>query len=630
MIWNAKRGLLAGGAALALGSALIWSTLVVAQDAPESLLPPGFDEPRPTPTPTPSPRPGSASSQGTPAPRPAQAAGAASSTSSPVVQPVPIVPSQSESTLALPGKLPSLAEIDAMSNDEIDELLGLKPKFDIPAGAQRALTQVGVIDRAEGGFPTQALAGQSASLVRAAIRGTKGPLVSRWGHILLRRTLASRLAAPADMDPVEFAGLRAGLLNRLGEPVIARSLVQDVDTARYDAGLIGAAFDAYIGTADILGICPVTRIHGMARKDPEWRLAGSICDAYGGEATSAKRELDKARRDGIAPQIDVLLAQRFAVAANDGRGAVTIEWDKVSELNPWRFALANALGLTIPEKLTRDAAPYYQRSAAIAPMLPLAMRAQAADIAGREGILSSAAMVDLYSQIFADDEVTGDVATRAVRLRDAYVGDTPANRIAALRDIWGVGNTPDYGRLVLTAFAAARLPASEDLADDAAPLLASMLAAGLDRNAMRWGPVVSEGSPAWGMLVLAQPVRSSQVSASAVSSFIDDDESEGQRKSRFLVAGLAGLGRLDLNAANSLAGDLDVNLTRPTRWSRMIDKAAEVNNPALVSLLAGLGMQGDGWDKMTARHLYHIVSALNRVGLTAEARMIAAEAVARG
>ena len=41
-------------------------------------------------------------------------------------------------------------------------------------------------------------------------------------------------------------------------------------------------------------------------------------------------------------------------------------------------------------------------------------------------------------------------------------------------------------------------------------------------------------------------------------------------------------------------------------------------------------MQGSSWDQMTPRHLYFIVSALNRVGLQAEARMIAAEAVARG
>jgi hypothetical protein len=62
----------------------------------------------------------------------------------------------------------------------------------------------------------------------------------------------------------------------------------------------------------------------------------------------------------------------------------------------------------------------------------------------------------------------------------------------------------------------------------------------------------------------------------------------------------------------------------------MITRAAEVDNRTLVALLAGLGMQGEGWDKMTARHLYYIVSSLRRVGMEAEARMIAAEAIARG
>ncbi len=622
MIWNAKRGLLAGGAALALGAALVCSSLVVAQDAPESLLPPGFDDPRPTPAPTPAPsasRPGPSAAQGTSTPL-----------SSPVVQ---ALPSQAESPVALPDKLPSLAQLEAMSNDELDELLGLKPKFDIPASARRSMERVGVIGGGEGGFPSQALAGQPAALVRAALKGTKGPVVSRWGHILLRRALASRLAAPQDMDPVEFAALRAGLLNRIGEPVIARSLVQDIDTANYDANLIGAAFDSYLATSDVLGICPVTRLRGNLRSDPQWQMAVSVCDAYAGEGSSAKRDLTRAlvkARDEGKPQIDLLLAQRFANAAGDGRGAVTIEWTGISELNPWRFALANALGIAIPDSLTKNAAPYYRRSAAIAPMLPLATRAQAADLAGREGILSARAMVDLYAQIYADDEVTGDVATRATRLRDAYVGDSAEARIAAMHDIWGNDAAIDYGRLVLTAFAAARIPASEGLADDSANLIASMLAAGLDRNAMRWGRIVTEGDAAWGLLAVAQPVRENAVSASAVGSFIDGDKSEAQRKSRFLVAGLAGLGRLDKGTAVSLARDLGVDLDRQTRWSQTIDRAAAVNNPALVSLLAGLGMQGESWDRMTARHLYHIVSALNRVGLSAEARMIAAEAVARG
>ena len=637
MNWTLKQGLLAGGGALALCTAMVCSTLVVAQDAPESLLPPGFDDPKPTPSPSPTPsasRSGIGSQSSSSAPRtatPSPSATAGSAASSGVSISVGTSPgAPADATVALPSNLPTLSQLDSMSNDQIDELLGLKPKFDIPAAARRSMERVGVIDSAEGGLPSQALAGQPASLVRAALAGTKGPVVSRWGHILLRRTLASRLAAPADMNPVEFAALRADVLNRIGEPAVARSLVQDVDTANYDAGLVGAAFNSYLATSDVLGICPATRLHSGIRKDPQWQLVTSVCDAYAGEGGSSRQELRRAGTKEIAPMIDVLLAQRFAAAAGTGRGAVTIEWDKVSELNPWRFSLANALGVPIPDKLMNDAPAYYWRSAALAPMLPLALRARAADVAGRDGILSAQAMVDLYSQIYADDEVTGDIATRAVRLRDAYAGETYTDRIAAMNDIWGKEGAPDYGRLVLTAFAAARIPASDDHSADADKLVASMLAAGLDRNALRWGSVVSDGSAAWGLLALAQPSRNGTVSTSSVESFIDDDTSTDQRKSRFLVAGLAGLGRLDKSTAVSLSKDLGVNLDQHTRWTRMIDKAAAVNNQGLVSILAGLGMQGDNWDKMTARHLYHIVSALNQVGLSAEARMIAAEAVARG
>jgi hypothetical protein len=73
-----------------------------------------------------------------------------------------------------------------------------------------------------------------------------------------------------------------------------------------------------------------------------------------------------------------------------------------------------------------------------------------------------------------------------------------------------------------------------------------------------------------------------------------------------------------------------MDLGRETRWTRAIRGAADSGNQALVVFLAGLGMQGESWDKMTALHLYHVVSALRRVGLEPEARMIAAEAVARG
>ena len=599
-----KRRWWLAGAVLAISS-----TLALA--APESLLPPGFDNPTPTPTPR------------------ATAAPAPSSASGPSAQPLPGVPAvPGGPEAALPSNLPPVEVLEKMDPDKLDELFGLKPKYDIPPGAQRSLEKVGVIGLAEGGFPSRALAGQPASLIYAALAGTKGPLVSRWGHILLRRALASRLDAPQGMDPVQFAALRATVLDRIGEGAAARALVQDVDSANYDPALATAAFDAYLQTGDIVGICPVAQLKGDLLATPEWQMTRSICAAFGGESRRAEQELSRALSRGVAPRIDVLLAQRYAGAAGEGRQAVTIEWNDVNEMTPWRLALTRALGIEIPDRLRGDAGSALFRSDVFFPAAPLAQRAAAADRAARDGVLSSAAMVDLYSQLWADPDVADDDKDQAGQLREAYVANDPQARLSAMQSLWG--GTPDYGRQVLTAYAAARLPVDKDLANNAAPIIASMLAAGLDRNAMPWGRVVDEGSLAWALLALAQPTTQSVVPGSAVDSFIGDDNSPEQRKSRFLLAGLAGLGRLDQGDVNTLAGRLAVNFNGQTKWTQAIDRAGQYRNPALVALLAGLGMQGSGWDKMTARHLFHIVRALDQSGLNAEARMIAAEAVARG
>ena len=605
-----KRRWWLAGAALAVSS-----TLALA--APQSLLPPGFDNPTPSPSPSPAP-----------APR-ATAAPAPSATSAPVVQPLPgvsVLPSGTGGVV--PANLPPIDQLEKMDPDKLDELFGLKPKYDIPPGAQRSLQKVGIIGIDEGGFPSRSLAGQPASLIYAALAGTKGPLVSRWGHILLRRALASRLDAPQGMDPVQFAALRAALLDRMGEGAAARALVQDVDSANYDPALTASAFDAYLQTGDLVGICPVAQLKGDLLNTPEWQLTRSICAAFGGESRRAEQELNRAFSRGVAPRIDVLLAQRYAGAAGEGAKAVTIEWDGVDEMTPWRLALSRALGIEIPDRLRDETGSVLFRNDVFYPAAPLAQRAAAADRAARDGILSSAAMVDLYADLWADPDVDDSDKDRAGQLREAYVASDPKARLSAMQSLWG--GTPDYARQVLTAYAAARLPVDKDLANDAEPIVASMLAAGLERNAMPWGRVVDEGSLAWALLAVAQPVRQGAVPSSAVESFIDDDNSSDQRKSRFLVAGLAGLGRLDSGDANSLAGRLGVNLGSQTKWTQAIDLAGQYRNPALVALLAGLGMQGSGWDKMTARHLFHIVRALDQAGLNAEARMIAAEAVARG
>lgn len=632
--------ILALGIAGALGGAGL-ASLAGAQSQPESLLPPGFDDPAPAPTPRQSPTPST-----TPAPRPVPGASsplpAGQPGAAPFVPPAAVDPA---SLPPLPGisrdeltRLPSLEKLEAMSTDELDQLLGLKPKTDMPPGARRALTRIGVLAVDEGGLPPVSLANQPEALVRAVLAGTRGPMVSRWGHILMRRALASRLAAPLGMDPMEFTALRVAVLNGMGEYATARAVVQDVDTANWSPGLTDAALTAYLASGDITGACPAVRLQGSAREDAEWQMWQAICNAYAGETALAAAQLDRALGRGIAPRIDVLLARRFAGAAGRGQRAVEIEWKDVEELNPWRFGLATALGEPVPEGLMDGAlkargGAYYARVGALLPMLPALQRAPYAGRAGREGILSASAMVDLYSEIYADPAAAGDPQTHAATLRDAYIAADPAARIAAMERLWAagaqLGGGDGYGARVLTAYAAARIPAREAHAGAAGDLIAAMLAAGLDANAARWSGVVKEGSLGWALIAVAAP-GAGTAGQDAVQSFISDDDSDDARKSAFLVAGLAGLGRLSASNAAALSGDLGVDLSRQTRWSRTIDRAAEVGNPALVVLLAGLGMQGTSWEQMTPLHLYHITAALTRVGLEAEARMIAAEAVARG
>ena len=645
---NRQATLTAIGLALAIGV-----TGVLA--AQESLLPPGFEDhaaPRAKPTPrakpaTPAPHaaatPAPPHAAATPAP-PHAAANAATHPAAPA-RPAPAALASGTqlpdddavtSSAAAPvaaAAAPVADPIDSLPAGVIDQLVQTAaPRFDIPPEAQRSLDRVGPIAESDGGLPSISTHYLSGDYVAALLTKLQGPLVSRWGHILLRRALLSRLDTPVGMNGADWAALRAGVLLRMGESDDARLLVQEVDSGFYTRQLEDTAMATYLATADPVGLCPIDALTAAGHPGWDWDLSRSICLAFNGsEGSPALAQLDRMMRRGAADKIDILLAEKFAGAANSTHRAVTIEWADVDELTPWRTGLAFADGLEPPEALRRKDWPDYAVLASRAPTLGLASRAAAADISGGTGVLSSAAMVDLYAQIAALPDADATWTPLTKQLRDAYTAADAGDRLSAIKALWGDASDParQLSRQVLTAYAAARIEPAQGYDGDAAPLIASMLNAGLDNNAVRWAPVVQVGSQAWGILAVAAPAKLSAVGASALSSFKSGDTSTGTLRSGLLLAGLMGLGRIDPREAHDFAGKLDINIDRRTRWSAAIDAAATSGNPALVVLLAAYGMQGTGWNRMTPMHLYHIIGALREVGLDAEARMIAAEAVAR-
>jgi hypothetical protein len=160
-----------------------------------------------------------------------------------------------------------------------------------------------------------------------------------------------------------------------------------------------------------------------------------------------------------------------------------------------------------------------------------------------------------------------------------------------------------------------------------------MLAAGYDRAAASWLPAIGgmdddNGDRCWAMLALGAP-DVSDVSSSRLTSFIRRDTSPHKVRSALLVAGLAGLGRISTDAANSLNRRYGLGLGATTSWTRMIDAAAGRGEGGTVVVLTGTGLQTPDWTKVPGAHLYHAIAALEHTGQDFTARMIAAEALSR-
>lgn len=605
-----RRGMFLACASL-LAVAFVTAPVIGQNEAPESLLPPGFNDPAPAPT--------QAEPQ-TPA-EPGRA----------VTVPGPVVPLPQVPLPSLAGEEPTdeeLSEELAKLQEEMEAQLALTQA--LPPSARRSLDRIGPLTENHGGYSSGSLGNIGGAYARTLVRRTGGRIISRWASLGLKKLLLSELATPQGLNGANWAAERAALLLRIGSADGAVRMVQAIDPPAATPRLLNVALDSYVASADPLGMCPLVPFAGDAAKGNQWQLIRAICSGFSGEGSAAREQIDRARRQSDMDRIDVVLAEKVVGASQNGRRAVTVQWDDVGQLTRWRFGLALTAGIEPPEALYASADRNYQAWRARAPMAPLASRVQAADMAAAMGVMSSADMIDLYGATFDDPGTDEALRDRMALLRTAYVAADVDDRVAAMQALWTRSDNAfvRYSAHILTAHAAARVAPSDDLSDYADDLIVSMVSAGFDTSAARWAQVVPQGSLGWAVLSLAVPGQS-QLSTSDVSEFFGNDQSESARKSAFLVAGLAGLGRISNADRDSLAEDLSVSFGGESRWSRAIGAAAAQGNDGLVTLLVGMGMQGNDWSAMTPRQLYHVVSALRIAGRQAEARMIAAEAVSR-
>jgi hypothetical protein len=561
------------------------------------------------------PQPATNSAAPKPTPSPAESAGAAA--------PAPTVQGPAETGTGI---------VDA---DEI-EVPAYTPPVEYPDHARRDPTVVGYLDPAAIGLGSEPWGTANGAFLVGLMRRMDMPLASRWGHIALRNALYARAAAPGSVDPVNWVAERALLLVRMGEADAARMLVSGVDTDRFTPGMAQVAVQSALANADPAGLCPLES--GIREVEPNiLPLVQAMCSALAGEPEQASAQIDAARRRGKLSGIDLVLAQKVVGAGTNTGRAVTVEWEPVERLNAWRFGLATATGMTFPERLIASAPANLRAWQARAPMIAPADRLASAKIATGLGVFSGQALMDLYALIY---DATGEddlPQTDAWQVRMAFVGKDQDAKLAAMQKLWGAARDPHQklAAWALLAPAAARIEPDSDVQSEAPDLIASMLAAGLDKDAARWADVVRQmddepGDRAWAMLALGAPnAERVDVSTGRVNAFIGRDKSVGKKRSALLVAGLLGLGRIDLDAANRLNSRYHLGLDHQSSWTKAIDDAAGKRQSGSVAVLAGTGLQSSDAGKIPSSHMLHIVSALRRTGQDFTARMIAAEALAR-
>jgi hypothetical protein len=584
-----KRGLLVASALV-----LAFALPALGQQGPESLLPEGFGDPAPPPTPV---------------------AG----------RPTPNVPgSSNDAAPATP-----LTGDESATEEEAEEEPELAVRFDVPPSARQSLNDIGILSETSGGFPADSFGALDGAFLRQIIVRTYGPIASRWGTIMARRLLASRTNTPTGVNGADWTAERAWLLLRMGDSVVARNLVQQVDGADYTKRLHEVAMQAYLANGDLAGMCPITESGVRLVNNGRWKMTRAICASLAGEQGSATAFINQGRYQGWVRGVDYLLAEKAVGAGINGRGSVKIEWENVEGMNPWRFGFSAAVGLEPPERLFANTGRQVDGWRVQLPMFTPTVRAKYASNAAALGILSNRNMVDLYAQVLDDPDAPDAVRARAENLGNAYIASGEDDRVAAMTSLWttAAAGADYHASLVMTARAAALIVPDADHQAEADRLISSMLTAGLDRSAARWIDVVADGSLGWALVTLAAPGRVAPADYNSLDDFFGNDESIDGHKSRLLLAGLSGLGRIETDARREFASDLKVNISRQTPWSKAITAAAGRGEQGTVALMAMAALQAPSWSAVPTHHLYHIVRSLRQVGLEAEARMIAAEAV---
>ncbi|HYH21461.1 MAG TPA: hypothetical protein VD995_22870 [Azospirillum sp.] len=498
----------------------------------------------------------------------------------------------------------------------------------------------GVLDARNGGLGIALWRGLPRAELLRLLAALPPATPSPAARALTRRLLLSAAAGPQpgpDEPPPgrRFAALKVEALARLGDPAAALQLAAVLPAALKDEAAARAIVDAQLlqGPID----CPAAQALGAGFTDTHWQRLEVFCRARAGEREEARAVLGALRAGGERDDAFLQLAEAMV-------GGAVPAGRVVRDPTPLTLAMLRVLNLPVPPEAVALDEPARLAAVARNTATDPATRVAAAERAALMQFLDARALGEAYQAAPA----RGD---EPMRLRDLAARDRGA-RVRGLVQQAFAGAMDGNRRMALAALALDLLDPPM-LAGPAGAVVAAMLdsvtpnaqaaplapaaarlytAQGREDAARRWldlGARSGGGVRLW-------PLAASWAGPAGLQAWLDDVLRPGDPATKARAAGLLGLLQAQgvavpedawLAAADGAAPAGAGPAPDPALWDRLKFAAAEGRTGETV--LASLALMGKlGPAGTSPVVMARIVASLRAVGLDAEARALAREAVA--
>ena len=510
---------------------------------------------------------------------------------------------------------------------------------------------LGVLDIGDGGFPADMWAGSDRGLIARLLKTlpakTKSPVV----YDLMRRLLLTTATAPTGgAGGVSLTGLRVDRLKSMGDLEGVTNLLRAARVTTKNAMLARAELDVLLLRYDNAGACEAARAGIQLYPTVYWQKAMIFCHALAGDGSKAVLGMDLLREQGDQ---DTLFAA--LVGSLVATGSAPIE--SLQRPTPLHLAMLRAARRPLRSGLALADDPGLLRAVAVSPNADLDLRLDAAERAVAFRALPPKFLAELYATLEFNDEELADAKSIGnvewtprgrARLNRILTAETAATvRAELLRNFWSAAREQGgYFTVVrLTLPMLERIQPSPDFAWFAADVGRAFLAVGRGVEARKWleiaqglgrsNPEATEAATAlWPLAKLVDAEGLIEWQPDALAAWWKAQEASdwdlAARRAELLYSLLESFGHAVPGDAwtplYGRAGTTGAALPVAAVWHGLRAAAAAGRvGETILHVLIILGEEGPA--RISPTVLQEAIAALRQVGLDADARAVAVEAV---